>query len=204
MQTSEPKPPITEVSLYKKPLKPRTRLKKAPRTRVKPKKVSEAVKRKKRTKAAICREWLFPGNPGDLRYSNVMRGLYWYWLSRDVRRSEWEKWGKKCLTCLNPVENWEDGHCGHVIASAMCGEYLRFNRRNLTIQHAACNSDRITPMAAALNALHYDERYEKGAWDKLYSLRKTEAKEPKTSEYPDLIRGLESYQQALKNAAPKD
>lgn len=155
-------------------------------------------KSKSRTKADLCREWLYFGNTSSLRYSNVMRGLYWYWLSRDVRKSEWEKWDKKCLTCLEEVENWEDGHCGHIIASSGCGEYLRFYRKNLTLQHPACNNDRITPMAGALNAIHYDERYGKGAWDALYALRNKEAREPKTSEYPDLIRALPSFQEALR------
>lgn len=162
------------------------------------KQASKAVKRKKRTKVSILREWLVPDG-SYLRYSNRLRAAYWYWLSRDVRKSEWEKWDKLCITCLLPVEDWEKGHCGHIISSSECGEFLRFNRINLTLQHAACNSDKITPMAAALNALHYDQRYGAGAWDALYAQRKTDCKEPKQSEYPDLIRALPSYQEALEN-----
>jgi len=180
------------------PLKRSVRLKSARRSPIRRKKASDYVKRKKKTKIGILREWLVPIGIDSVRFKgNMLRSVYWYWLSRDVRKSEWEKWDKLCLTCLRPIENWEDGHCGHVIASAGCGEYLRFHRSNLTLQHAACNSDRITPMAAALNAIHYDERYGKGAWDKLYALRKIDCKEPKQSEYPDLIRALPSYQEAL-------
>lgn len=148
----------------------------------------------KKTDADLKREWLVPAN-GYTRFTGI-RGIYWYWLSRDIRKKEWEKWGGLCLTCLKYLE-WEDGVCGHVVASQGCGEFLRLNPINLTLQHRACNSDRITPMAGALNAIHYDERYGQGAWDALYALRKTECKEPKKSEYPDLIRALPSYQEAL-------
>jgi len=152
-------------------------------------------KRRKKTKIDLWREWLVPDGAYH-RYTGL-RGIYWYWLSRDVRKSEWEKWDGLCLTCLRQVERWEDGHCGHVIAAQNCGEYLRFNRRNLTLQHAACNSDTITPQAAALNAIHYDERYGKGAWQELYELKKETCKTPTSAEYRTLILGLRSFQDAL-------
>lgn len=172
----------------KRPLNaPRKRLVRKPKTR--------AAKRKKATVMGLWREWLVPDN-AYRRYKGL-RGIYWYWLSRDVRQKEWEKWNGICITCLQPIEHWKDGHCGHIIAAQNCGEFLRFNRINLSIQHSVCNSDRITPQASALNALHYDERFGKGAWDKLYAMRKTEAKEPKTEEYRELIRALDSYKNAL-------
>lgn len=161
------------------------------------KRPSKAVKRKKRTKMDLTRQWLTPP-PSYLRYSNVLRGIYWYWLSRDVREKEWIKWNKLCITCLEPIENWEDGDCGHILSSASCGEYLRFNRKNLTIQHKKCNNPRFSPNADALNAVHYDERYGQGAWQELYDLRGVECKEPKTSEYPALIEALDSYQRERK------
>ena len=160
-------------------------------------KASKPPKKRKKTYADVKREWLVPAN-GYTRFSGL-RGIYWYWLSRDVRKKEWEKWGV-CITCLKPMETWEEGVCGHIIASQNCGEYLRLNPINLTIQHNACNSDRITPQASALNAVHYDERYGQGAWANLYSLRKTEAKNPGQNELRTLIQGLDSYKEAQNKA----
>ena len=156
-----------------------------------------------KTKSDIYREWLVPEyvvKTGRTRYANPLRSIYWYWLSRDVRKSEWEKWDGKCLTCLVPLATWEEGQCGHVVASSVCGEFLRFDRRNLTIQHGKCNNPRFRPDAPALNAIHYDQRHGQGAWQQLYDMRKTEAKEPNQQRYRDLIEALPSYQEA-KNAA---
>lgn len=159
-------------------------------------------KKRKKTKIDLCREWLLPYdyNPSNLRYTGL-RGIYWYWLSRDVRKSEWEKWKTLCLTCLQPIASWEEGDCGHVIAARRCGEFLRFNRRNLTIQHKKCNNPRFSPMAAVFNALNYDKRYGIGAFEELLTLTKKEAKEPTQEEYRQLIKALPSYQDALKRVA---
>ncbi len=159
-------------------------------------KLARRTKKPRKTEIGLWREWLVPDTAKYRRYPGL-RGIYWYWLSRDVRRSEWERWGGKCLTCLQIVERWEDGQCGHIIASDGCGEYLRFNRINLTLQHAACNNPRITKHAAALNAAHYDQRYGPGSWERLYGMRKKEASRPTQDEYRALIRALPSYQDAL-------
>lgn len=164
-------------------------VRKAPKRRVKVK------KKARRKKIDLWREWLVPD--GAYHRYEGLRGVYWYWLSRQVRKDEWEKYGGLCLTCLKPIEHWTMGHCGHIIAAQNCGEYLRFLRENLTIQHPHCNSDRITPQAAALNALHYDQRHGQGAWGLLFALKNTEAKAPTQAEYRALIRALPSYQEAL-------
>jgi len=148
----------------------------------------------RKTKIGLWREWLVPD--GAYHRYEGLRGIYWYWLSRDVRQSEWEKWDGKCLTCLIPLEDWRQGQCGHVIASAGCGEFLRFNRINLTLQHDHCNNPRYTPNASALNAIHYDQRYGKGAWEKLYAMRKIEARNPSQAQYRALISNLKSFKEA--------
>lgn len=165
----------------------------------------EASKRKKKTKADKYREWLIPeyiirggGLKSLIRYSDPLRGIYWYWLSKDVRKKEWEQWGGLCITCLKPIERWEDGQCGHVVSSAECGEFLRFDRRNLTIQHGGCNNPRFSPNAPALNAIHYDQRHGQGAWQWLYDQRKVEAKNPSQEKYRVLIRNLDSFREAQK------
>ncbi len=154
-----------------------------------------APKKKRRTESDLKRDWLIQSNY-PLRYTGL-RGVFWYWLSREIRQMEWEKWGGLCITCLGPIENWWDGQCGHIIASKGCGEFLRFNPINLTIQHYKCNNPRFCPNAGALNAIHYDERHGQGAWQRLYEMRKIEAKEPKTAEYRALIQALPSYKGAL-------
>lgn len=143
---------------------------------------------------AIKRAWCVP-DKAKMRYGGL-RGVYWYWLSRDIRKSEWEKWGKKCITCEEEIEDWQYADCGHMIASQGCGEFLRFNRINLTIQHKKCNNPRFTPNMSALNAIHYDERHGKGAWLAMWKLRKVRAKEPTADQYRELIQALPSYQEA--------
>jgi hypothetical protein len=147
----------------------------------------------------LWREWLVPD--GAYRRYKGLRGILWYWLSRDVRKDEWERYGV-CITCLEPVEDWHYADCGHMVDAANCGEYLRFLRRNLALQHKKCNNPRFTPSAMALNAVHYDQRYGQGAWEKLYALKKKECKEPTQGEYKDLIRALPSFQEALKLSTP--
>lgn len=184
---------IEEVTTYK----PRIARKLPVRKSSGPKRTKPLVKKKRprKTKIGLWREWLVPDGAYQ-RYTGL-RGIYWYWLSREIRKDEWEKYDGLCLTCLKPIEHWTMGHCGHIIAAQNCGEYLRFLRENLTIQHPHCNSDRITPQAAALNALHYDQRYGQGSWDALYALREKKAKTPTQEQYKDLIRALPSFQEAL-------
>lgn len=169
---------------------------KAPK-RAKTKTDPSAKKKRSKTKIDLRREWLVPDTTGKLRYTGL-RGIYWYWLSRDVRRSEWEKYGV-CITCLNPIEDWTKADCGHIVASAYCGEYLRFNRMNLTIQHKKCNNPRFSPHAGVVNAVNIDARHGVGYMGKLLSLRKKDCKAPSQEEYRQLIRALPSYQEALKS-----
>jgi hypothetical protein len=160
--------------------------------------IAKKAKKPKKTLRGLWREWLVPDTAYH-RYEGL-RGIYWYWLSRDVRESEWIRWNQLCITCLEPIESWQYADCGHIIASARCGEFLRFNRNNLTIQHKGCNNPRISPNADALNAIHYDERYGIGAWKRLYDQRTVKAKTPKQQEYRDLIEALPSYQRAKVKA----
>lgn len=132
---------------------------------------------------------------GAYRRYTGLRGIYWYWLSRDVRESEWVTWGT-CLTCGKEIDHWKEGQCGHVIAASMCGEFLRFHRDNLTLQHPACNNPRFSPMAAVMNALNYDKRHGEGAYLLLLSKTTIKAKESTQQQYRDLIKALPSFQEA--------
>lgn len=182
---------IVEVALYPH-AKPRKRLK------AKRKRIKRGLHRFKRTEADLKREWLVPTNAW-MRYKGL-RGIYWYWLSIDVRKMEWVQWGGRCLTCLEFIPTWQEGQCGHIVSSSYCGEYLRLNRINLTIQHAACNNPKFSPHAGVANAVNIDKRHGAGYMEMLLSLRKTECKEPGQEEYRVLIRAVPSYQEAVDNS----
>lgn len=152
--------------------------------------------KKKKTAVALKREWLIPDGAW-MRYVGL-QGVYWYWLSRDVRKEEWNRWGGLCITCEKPIRHWLNGQCGHIIAVRDCKEFLKFNRQNLTIQHPHCNDNEMTPMAAALNLRNYDKRYGAGAWDSLWEMRNIKAKPYSQKELRELIESLPSYQDALK------
>lgn len=165
------------------------------RSRQRRKSITRPKTKKKRTKISLWREWLVPDNAYH-RYVGL-RGVYWYWLSRQIRKEEFDKYGV-CLTCLLPVLNWEtDGQCGHVIPSQNCGEYLRLNRKNLTLQHSWCNNPKFTPNAGILNALHYNQRYGKNAIELLIGQTDRQVKEPTQEEYRELIRALPSYKDSF-------
>lgn len=161
-----------------------------------PKRTGLAKRPKKpaKTQIRLWRDWLVP----DRAYHRFkgLRGVYWYWLSRQVRREDWQTYGV-CITCLEPVQSWIDADCGHILPSSNCGEYLRFYRLNLTLQHKKCNNPRFTPNAGILNTIHMNERHGSGTMETLISLMKKECKEPTTNEYKELITALPSYQEAL-------
>lgn len=165
-----------------------------------PRKVKNSIrvprrsKKPAKTEIGIWREWLVPDNAYH-RFKGL-RGVYWYWLSRQIRKEDWDTYGV-CITCLQPVQNWIDADCGHILPSSNCGEYLRFYRLNLTLQHKKCNNPRFTPNAGIYNAIHMDERHGEGTIKFLMSLTKKETKEPTGKEYKELIQALSSYQEAL-------
>jgi hypothetical protein len=195
--------------LKRKPLKAtgfRSKLTVAKSSRPKRGKGTPKAKKPRKTKIQLWRNWLVPDGAKH-RYVGL-RGVYWYWLSRHIRKLEWDKWGGLCITCLEPIEDWRFADCGHIIPSSKCGEFLRFHPRNLTIQHKKCNNPRFTPEAGARNALHYDQRYGPGAWDTLWEMRRLSEKTPNTKRYEELIRSLPSYLEALDqhnaNSSPDD
>lgn len=167
-----------------------------PRKPRKPLKRGLGAKKPRKTKVDLCRLWLVPQPPSSLRYTGL-RGIYWYWLSRDVRKTEWEKWNHLCLTCLTEIEDWTKADCGHIVASRFCGEFLRLNRVNLTIQHKKCNNPRFCPQAGVMNAVNYNKRYGPNKFEELLEMRHKQAKEPSQEEYRQLIQSLPSYQEAL-------
>lgn len=156
----------------------------------------------KKTIATWKEEWNVPIGAWMRWPGQPLQSIYWYWLSRQVRKEEWERWGGFCITCDKRIDHWLQGVCGHIIAVTDCGEYLKLDRRNLTIQHKHCNDNKLTPMAAALNLRNYDKRYGPGAWDRLYNLRNEKVKKLSQSVLRQLIQNLPSYQEST--APPKN
>lgn len=151
--------------------------------------------KEKQSVADLQREWNIPVGAW-MRYPGL-QGVYWYWLSRQVRKEEWEKSGGKCFTCDKKIAHWTQGQCGHIIAVRNCGEYLKFHRDNLRIQMAVCNDQKMTPMAAALNLLAYDRENGAGAWERLWEMRKIPKKPYTQKELRALIEALPSYRASL-------
>jgi len=182
-------------------LKSKTRLKQNPLKKgQKGTKVKSKRKKltKRRTQADEKREWNIDPKT-NLRYKGL-RGIFWYWLSRDVRESEWKKYGH-CITCLEPIENWWKADCGHILPASNCGEYLRFHRENLTIQHKKCNNPRFTPDAGIRNGINMDKRHGAGTIAELYEMKKIEKKSPSQEEYRQLIKALPSYKKSYLQAS---
>jgi len=156
-----------------------------------------------KSKRDLYREWLIPESLIAMgwrpRYAGL-RGIYWYWLSRDVRKKEWEALKGCCFTCKRPLASWEDGQCGHIIPASWCGERLRFDRRNLTIQCGKCNNPRFSPHSGLVNAINYDDRNGAGTFKYLMAEVKMHAKEPTQAEYRQLIRELDSFKEAYAKA----
>ena len=149
------------------------------------------MKPKKQTKADFCRQWGVP-SPTHLRYSGL-KGVYWYWLSRQIRKEEWQKYGV-CLTCQEKIPKWEEADCGHILAASKCGFGLLFARRNLTIQHKKCNNPLFTPDAGVRNGINLDKRYGAGFSEKLLSERGKITKEWDKATYEQKIQELPSFQ----------
>lgn len=150
--------------------------------------------KRKKTEADLKREWNVPVK-ANLRYKGL-RGIYWYWLSRDVRESEWKKYGH-CITCLKPIADWRLADCGHILPAANCGEFLIFHRENLTIQCKACNNPRFTPDAGIRNAINLEKRHGAGFIECLYEAKKVSVKAPTQQEYKDKIMALPNYIKSL-------
>lgn len=157
---------------------------------------TKSTSKPKQTVADLQREWAIPVGAW-MRYAGLA-GVYWYFLSRQVRKEEWEKYGGKCFTCERPLKTWQAGQCGHIIAVRDCGEYLKFHRNNLVLQEAKCNDQKMTPMAAALNLLNYNKRHGEGAWQRLYEMRNTKKKPYGRKELRALIEALPSYQEGKR------
>lgn len=149
------------------------------------------MKKKKQTQADLKRQWGLTGHQ-QLRYRGLA-GIYWYWLSRQVRQEEYYRYGK-CVSCIRTCPDWRDWDCGHFVASGDGGFATRFLRLNLALQCKACNNPKWSPDAPAFFAVELDRRYGYGTAAMLLKLKGADKKEPTKAEYELLISALPSYQ----------
>lgn len=153
------------------------------------------TKKKKQNETALKREWYVPVKV-TLRYSGLP-GILWYWLSRQVRQEDFEKYGGQCVSCPVRLKTWHDGDCGHLVASGAGGFATRFLRANLALQCKRCNNPSWCPDSPLFFALEVDRRWGSGTSAYLLGLRGVKQKEMKRAEYEEKIKALPSYQHAI-------
>lgn len=154
------------------------------------------LKKGKVTKADFKRSWGIDPKT-DLRYTGIA-GVYWHYLSKQVRQEDFEKYGGRCVSCPRRLETPRDGDCGHLVASGAGGFATRFLRQNLALQCKRCNNPSWTPDAPLYFAIEVDRRYGAGTAAHLASLKGVKQKEMKRHEYETAIRALPSYQNVTK------
>lgn len=153
------------------------------------------ARRVNKTKSALCREWGLPAAQ-HLRYTGLA-GIYWVYLSRQVRKEDFEKYGGKCVSCKTILNDWREGDCGHFVASGDGGFATRFLRQNLALQCKRCNNPSWRPDAPAFYALEVDRRWGAGTAEYLLSLKGLKQKELKPDQYEELIRALPTYHETI-------
>lgn len=150
------------------------------------------LKAPKMTQEALKRLWSVPAGV-DLRYHGI-KGIYWYWLSIQVRREDFKKYHGACIDqCGKVAERWQDFDCGHGIAASRGGINLLFRRENLAGQLKACNNPKWSPLAPIGFMRGVDLRWGVGTADMLWNLKDTVGKEPTNDEYMAKIKGLWVY-----------
>lgn len=102
----------------------------------------------------------------SLRYkSNQLKGLYWYLFSIQIRKRDFEKYGR-CISCNKPVFSWRDFDAGHYIAAGQCGFALLFDETNVNGECSGCNAYDRTHLIGYAKGL--DDRYGQGTAESLY------------------------------------
>lgn len=154
---------------------------------------------KKKTKASILREWGVPNtfNSGDLRYKvPIEKGIYWYYISREVRHRDVEQWGT-CISCGKDI-TFDTCQAGHFMPASNCGRDLLFDLRNVNAECNKCNAFDTTHLLGYAENL--DKRYGEGTSLALRNRRDeyrkgSPVKDWKGHEYGEKIKSLNSYPQ---------
>lgn len=159
---------------------------------------------KKQTKADFLRSWgindpvALKAGFNNLRYKNPPeKGVYWHYISLEVRQRDVEKYGV-CISCGKPI-SVNTCQAGHFMPAQNCGRDLLFDLRNVNAECAQCNAWDETHLLGYAEGL--DKRYGEGTAKRLREMRDKHrqshevVKDWKAKEYAEKIKQLKSYQQ---------
>lgn len=152
--------------------------------------VSKRCKRKskpKLSKVGLKRLWGL-SDTAYMRYTGL-KGIYWHYFSKSIRKRDYQEYEGKCITCNEYVEPGQD-QCGHFFAAKDCGFALLFHPLNNHLQHAKCNNPRFTPSAGIYNTINFLMRYGQEEFDKLLKLKKLSTQAWSKAEYEEKIRAI--------------
>jgi len=85
----------------------------------------------------------------------------WKAISQLVRRTDFEKYGGKCVSCPAILDSWQEGHCGHYKAWSVCHGFFKLEKSNLSLQCPRCNYLSDGPVGHAFGK-ELERRYGKG------------------------------------------
>lgn len=139
------------------------------RVRKENKRLAKTVPKRKKapkvSKAEFNRSWGIPG-AYRLRWRGL-RGVVWYFMSRSIRKEEFEEYGGKCVSCPVILARWEDGQLAHYISvSRSLG--MSLIRKNVALSCARCNNPTWSPDASIPFGVEIDRRYGNGTALSLY------------------------------------
>lgn len=125
--------------------------------------------------------------PPKPRYVGLA-GVYWYVLSRYIRKSEFLQYHGECVDrCGRVILNWQEADCGHFRAASR-GFCTKFLRENLGLQTKYCNNPTFSPDSSYGFGINIDLRYGPGTAERLTTLSNQTCQEPSKEEYDQLIR----------------
>jgi len=159
------------------------------------------MKKKKPSKKSLLRAWGLPESFqwSNLRYKNpYQKGIYWYYVSLEVRKRDVEKYGK-CIATGRPI-TMENSDAGHFCPAANCGRDLLFDLKNIHAESKFSNAFDSGHLIGYRKGLveRYGEAHVKDLEDRylFYRKSKTPQKDWTASEYELLIKKLPSFQQS--------
>lgn len=97
--------------------------------------------RKRTKKRSTALPSFLQGIPAGSHGSTPIQKKAWTYISRMVRKEEFETWGGVCVSCNHRFTSWEEGQAGHYISWAKCNGIFKYNTQNLGLQCATCNAN---------------------------------------------------------------
>lgn len=64
---------------------------------------------------------------------------YWKVVSEHVRKSDFDKYSGKCVSCNTVLSDWREGDCAHWRAWSLCNAWMKYELKNLALSCKGCN-----------------------------------------------------------------